>query len=141
MNHQSRWKLPKKMIHAARSKAEELKILEDIAVVDASGISRRSFVWIAPGLAVLTSPSEKLERPVILIWTQPKSGRCHSRPASLRVEHSNGGLITFGGGIPIKDVDGTVIGAIGVSGSTVDNDVKVANAAVEACNGRKFATA
>jgi uncharacterized protein GlcG (DUF336 family) len=47
------------------------------------------------------------------------------------VEHSNGGLITFGGGIPVKDADGTVIGAVGVSGSTVDNDVKVANAAVE----------
>ena len=34
-----------------------------------------------------------------------------------------------------------MIGAIGVSGSTEDNDLKVANAAVEACNGRKFATA
>src|SRR6266404_5472768 len=51
------------------------------------------------------------------------------------------GRATFGGGIPLKDADGTVIGAIGVSGSTEDNDVKVANAAVEACNGRKFATA
>jgi len=37
------------------------------------------------------------------------------------VEHINGGLITFGGGILIKDADGTVIGAIGVSGSAVDN--------------------
>jgi uncharacterized protein GlcG (DUF336 family) len=57
------------------------------------------------------------------------------------VEHSNGGLITFGGGIPIKDADGTVIGAVGVSGSTVENDVTLAKAAVEAGNGRKFATA
>jgi len=79
MNHQITLEVAEKMIHAARSKAEELKILEDIAVVDASGNLRRSFVWMAPGLAVLTSPSEKLERPVILIWTQPKSGRCHSR--------------------------------------------------------------
>ena len=79
---------------------------------------------------------------VILIWTQPKSGRCHSR-ASLfyEVEHSNGGLITFGGGIPLKDTDGTVIGAVGVSGSSVDNDVRVAKAALEACNSRKSATA
>ena len=57
------------------------------------------------------------------------------------VEHSNGGLITFGGGMPLKDADGTVIGAIGVSGSTVDNDVRVAKAALEACNSRKSATA
>ena len=59
----------------------------------------------------------------------------------VQTEVRTSGVITFGGGIPIKDADGTVIGAIGVSGSTVDNDVKVANAAVEACNGRKLATA
>ena len=57
------------------------------------------------------------------------------------LEHSNGGLITSGGGIPLKDAHGTVIGAVGVSGSTVDNDVKVAKAAVETGNGHKFATA
>jgi len=42
------------------------------------------------------------------------------------IEHSNGGLITFFGGVPIKSPDGEVIGAIGVSGSTVENDRAVA---------------
>src|SRR5918994_1057452 len=42
------------------------------------------------------------------------------------IEHSNGGLITFPGGVPIKDADGTVIGAVGVSGSSVENDHTVA---------------
>jgi hypothetical protein len=79
MNHEITLEVAEKMIHAAKSKAEELKILEDIAVVDASGNLKASFVWIVPGLAVLTSPFEKLERPVILIWRQAKSGRCHSR--------------------------------------------------------------
>src|SRR3712207_1265676 len=44
------------------------------------------------------------------------------------IEHSNGGLITFPGGLPIKSGDGTIIGAIGVSGSTVENDHTVAEA-------------
>ena len=48
------------------------------------------------------------------------------------MEFSNDGLITFPGGIPLKLDDGTVIGAVGVSGSTVDNDQKVAEAGVEA---------
>ena len=48
------------------------------------------------------------------------------------IEHSNGGLITFPGGIPLKDADGTVIGAIGVSGSTVENDHTVAAAGAAA---------
>ena len=47
------------------------------------------------------------------------------------IEHSNGGLITFGGGIPIK-VSGQIIGAIGVSGSSVANDMIVAQAGVDA---------
>lgn len=47
------------------------------------------------------------------------------------IEVSNGGLITFPGGIPIR-VDGVVVGAIGVSGSTVEDDHKVATAGVAA---------
>uniref|UniRef100_UPI003B3A2950 GlcG/HbpS family heme-binding protein n=1 Tax=Spirosoma sp. TaxID=1899569 RepID=UPI003B3A2950 len=48
------------------------------------------------------------------------------------IEHSNGGLITFPGGIPIKNAEGDIIGAIGVSGSTVENDHTVAQAGVDA---------
>jgi uncharacterized protein GlcG (DUF336 family) len=48
------------------------------------------------------------------------------------IEVSNGGLITFPGGLPLHAADGTVIGAVGVSGSTVENDHAVAAAAVAA---------
>ncbi|MCA9433436.1 MAG: heme-binding protein, partial [Candidatus Omnitrophica bacterium] len=48
------------------------------------------------------------------------------------IEHSNGGLITFPGGIPIKNGAGEIIGAIGVSGSTVEDDHAVAEAGVAA---------
>ena len=44
------------------------------------------------------------------------------------IEHSNGGLITFPGGVPIKNSDKEVIGAIGVSGSTIEDDHDVATA-------------
>ena len=48
------------------------------------------------------------------------------------IEHSNGGLITFPGGVPIVNKDGILIGAIGVSGSSVENDHLVAAAGSEA---------
>ncbi|MBQ0740842.1 heme-binding protein, partial [Aquimarina celericrescens] len=48
------------------------------------------------------------------------------------IEHSNGGLISFPGGIPIKDESGKIVGAIGVSGSSVENDHEVAAAGVAA---------
>ena len=44
----------------------------------------------------------------------------------------NGGLITIPGGIPIKNKDGQIIGAIGASGSTAENDRAVAEAGVNA---------
>lgn len=44
------------------------------------------------------------------------------------IEVSNGGLITFPGGIPLKNKAGEVVGGIGVSGSTVENDHAVAEA-------------
>jgi uncharacterized protein GlcG (DUF336 family) len=46
------------------------------------------------------------------------------------IEHSNDGLITFPGGLPIVDAEGVMIGAIGVSGSSVENDHAVAQAGV-----------
>jgi uncharacterized protein GlcG (DUF336 family) len=48
------------------------------------------------------------------------------------IEHSNGGLITFPGGVPIVTPEGVLIGAVGVSGSSVENDDLVARAGAEA---------
>jgi uncharacterized protein GlcG (DUF336 family) len=47
------------------------------------------------------------------------------------IEHSNEGLITFPGGLPIVDDEGVLVGAIGVSGSSVENDEKVAEAGLK----------
>ena len=48
------------------------------------------------------------------------------------IENSNGGLITFPGGLPLVTADGQFVGSIGVSGDTVDMDEKVAQAGVNA---------
>jgi uncharacterized protein GlcG (DUF336 family) len=42
------------------------------------------------------------------------------------IEHSNDGLITFPGGVALKNSDGQGIGAIGVSGGSVKQDHEVA---------------
>ena len=51
------------------------------------------------------------------------------------IEHSNEGLITFPGGLPIVGQDGVLVGAIGVSGSAVENDHAVAAAGVKVLGG------
>ena len=49
------------------------------------------------------------------------------------IEHSNGGLITFPGGVLLKEGD-RIVGAIGVSGGTVEQDHEVASAGSQALN-------
>lgn len=46
-------------------------------------------------------------------------------------ETNDGRIVTFGGGIPLE-ADGSVVGAVGVSGGSPEEDVSVASAAVEA---------
>ena len=47
---------------------------------------------------------------------------------------TNGGLVIFGGGELLKDKNGVIVGAIGVSGGSVQEDTNVARAGVEALN-------
>jgi uncharacterized protein GlcG (DUF336 family) len=48
------------------------------------------------------------------------------------LERSNGGLMTFPGGVPLRDADGRLLGAIGVSGGSPDQDADIAQAAATA---------
>ncbi|VTT85938.1 hypothetical protein DM2_1976 [Halorubrum sp. DM2] len=48
------------------------------------------------------------------------------------IGNTNGGrIVTFGGGFPLENDDGTVVGGVGVSGGSVDEDMTVARAGVE----------
>ncbi|KFI05557.1 heme-binding protein [Massilia sp. BSC265] len=48
------------------------------------------------------------------------------------LEHSNGGLMPFAGGISLKAPDGSLIGAVGVSGGAVSQDREIAQAGAAA---------
>ena len=54
-----------------------------------------------------------------------------NEPVQTGLEETNGGLVVFGGGLPI-DIGSHFIGAVGVSGGTVDQHVTVATAGVQA---------
>lgn len=56
------------------------------------------------------------------------------------LENSNGGLIGFGGGIPLRDSEGRFIGAIGISGASIEQDQLIAEAGVDALtSSRRYA--
>lgn len=118
-------------IAAAKTKSDELGTLMNIAVVDAGAnlvaFVRQDGAW----LGSLDISIKKAKTARFFDMNTGSIGELSQPGGSLyNIEHSNGGLITFPGGIPIKDGSGAVIGAIGVSGSSVENDHAVAEAGV-----------
>lgn len=121
-----------KAINAARKKAESLKTKMCIAVVDSGGnlkaFARMDDAWVGS----IDIAIKKAKTSVFFGMATGLIGGLSQPGKSLYgIEHSNDGLITFPGGLPIVDDEGVLIGAIGVSGSSVENDHKVAEAAVK----------
>ena len=122
---------------AAHQKALAMGVKMNIAVVDAGAnlvaFARMDDAW----LGSLDISIKKAKTARFFVMPTGVIGSLSQPGGSLyNIEHSNGGLITFPGGIPIKDGSGTVIGAIGVSGSLVENDHAVAEAGVSAVEGK-----
>ena len=119
-------------VAAAKQKSQELGLKMNIAVVDAganlTAFARMDGAWL--GSVDISMRKARTAR----YFDMPTGelGKL-SQPGGplFNIEHSNGGLITFPGGIPILS-GSEVIGAIGVSGSTVDDDHTVAQAGVDA---------
>lgn len=122
-----------KMISAAKEKAVAINTKMNIAIVDAGAnlvaFARMDGAW----LGSLDISIKKAKTARFFDMNTGSIGELSQPGGSLyNIEHSNGGLITFPGGIPIKNSDGEIIGAIGVSGSTVENDHAVAEAGISA---------
>lgn len=124
-------------VQAAQQKSIEMGVKMNIAVVDA-GANLTAFIRMDDAwLGSLDISIKKAKTARFFDMPTGAIGGLSQPGGSLyNIEHSNGGLITFPGGIPIKDAQGKVIGAIGVSGSTVEDDHAVAEAGVQALAGR-----
>ena len=115
-------------IRAAEAKAKELGTQMCIAVVDSGGnlkAYRMDDAWVGS----IDIAHKKAKTSVFFGMMTGQIGQLSQPGGPLYgIEHSNDGLITFPGGIPIVDEEGVMSGAIGVSGSTVENDHAVAEA-------------
>jgi len=121
------------VVDAAVKKAQDIVTLMNVTVVDAGGnlkaFARMDGAWL--GSIDISAKKARTAR-----FFDMESGAIGelSQPGGplYNIEVSNGGLITFPGGVPLKNSSGEVVGAIGVSGSTVENDHAVAVAGASA---------
>lgn len=121
------------VINAALERSSKIGAKMNIAVVDAGGnlvsFARMDGAWL--GSTDIAQIKARTAR--YFDMDTGEIGRL-SQPGGplFGIEHSNGGLITFPGGVPLRKADGTVVGAVGVSGSTVEDDHDVASAGAQA---------
>jgi uncharacterized protein GlcG (DUF336 family) len=125
------------MLAAAEDRAAAIGVPVNVAVLDA-GAHLKAFVRMDGAVLGSIDVALKKARTAVLfscaseaVWEYCKPGA----PAH-GLELSNGGLAPFAGGMPLKGPDGETVGAVGVSGGAVPQDLDVAQAAVAAFNPR-----
>lgn len=120
-------------VAAAMVKAQQMNVKMNIAVVDA-GANLKAFARIdGAWLGSIDISIKKAKTARFFDMDTGAVGQLSQPGGSLyNIEHSNGGLITFPGGVPLKNSAGEVIGGIGVSGSAVEDDHAVASAGAAA---------
>jgi uncharacterized protein GlcG (DUF336 family) len=116
------------IVEGARAHAEKIGVPMNIAVVDTGG---HLLVFVRMDKAILGSidialrkarTSVLFDSPSEALWEYCKPGG--PAPAT---EYTNGGLIPYAGGVPIRAA-GSLIGAVGVSGGMPAQDGEVARA-------------
>jgi len=123
----------KRMLSAAEAKAASLGIPYCVAVVDAGGhlvaFLRQDGALIGSvDLAIDKATTARIfDKTTSYLATLAQSGK----PLFGIQETNAGKVVIFGGGVPVV-WDGTIVGAVGASAGTVEQDIAVAEAAIAA---------
>ncbi len=125
----------RRAIAAGEHKALELGIPYNLAVVDSGGglvaHVRMDGAWLASvDLAINKAwTARAVDMPTEALAQLAQPGQ-----QGFGINSTNHGrIVVFGGGIPVK-VAGSVVGAVGASGGSVEQDIAVARAAVAGLN-------
>lgn len=117
-----------KALLAAKKKAEASKVFVNIAIVDA-GANLKAFIRMDESyLGSIDVAIKKAKTARYFDMATGDLGKL-TQPGGIiyNIELSNNGLVSFPGGVPIKNKEGKIIGAIGVSGGTIDQDHEIAS--------------
>jgi uncharacterized protein GlcG (DUF336 family) len=123
----------KAVLSAGVARVEIVGIAVCIAVLDDAGhlmaFARMDGAWLGSiDVALGKARTSALFR----AETQAIGEVCKAGAEAEGLERSNGGLVTFAGGVPLLSRDGALVGAVGVSGGRVAQDFEIARAAVAA---------
>lgn len=124
----------KEIIAAAEEKAEEIDVPMCIAVMNKGG-NLVAFQRMDEALLASIDIAQNKAYSSVSLKLDTKTIHEVSQPGESLYglgSTNDGRIVTFGGGYPLKDDDGTVVGGIGVSGGSAEEDMEVAQAGVDA---------
>jgi uncharacterized protein GlcG (DUF336 family) len=120
-----------KVMAAALVKAKAQGVPMNITIVDAGGNLKAFCRMDGAFLGSIDVSQKKATTARQFNMSTAELGAASQPGQSLYgIEVTNGGLVIFGGGELLKDAKGVIIGAIGVSGGSVQEDTNVAKAGV-----------
>lgn len=121
------------VLAAAGAKAAEIGVPMNVAILD-SGANLKAFLRMDGALiGSIDIALKKAKTSAIFGMNTEAVGEfCKPGGTSPGLDSTNGGLVVFAGGIPLRDADGCLLGAVGVSGGAVAQDYQVAEAAASA---------
>lgn len=123
----------RRVLEAALDKADEIGQPMNVAVVDDGGHLLAFARQDGAILASVDIATGKARTAVLMKMSTAELGKAAAPGGPLYgIEVTNGGLVIFGGGIPLVGTRGDVVGAIGVSAGSVAQDVAVAQAGADA---------
>ncbi|EME83689.1 uncharacterized protein MYCFIDRAFT_135847, partial [Pseudocercospora fijiensis CIRAD86] len=129
------------VVKAAIDQSNAIGVPNDIAVVDPSA-QLVAFLRMDNNayLASVVISIKKAKTVALFNGLFPSYGFYkRSQPGPMNdlyaIQETNDGLVVFGGGQPIYDYEGYFIGAVGISGGSVQQDVNVSVTAAEAIGG------
>jgi uncharacterized protein GlcG (DUF336 family) len=121
------------VIRAAKGKAANTGIAVSIVILDMAGHLKAFLRMDESWLGSVDVAMKKAKTSVLFqAATQDVWEVCKPGAQAHGLESTNGGLVTFAGGIPLKGSGGRLIGAIGVSGGQVAQDFEIAEAGAAA---------
>jgi len=126
--------IAEQIIAGARAKANEMKVPMTFAVVDAAGYLVALTRMDGAGLLTPSIAQSKAYTAAVFRRTSAEMGKLAETRPQFFASIANIGavpLIAGGGGLPIRQT-GEIIGAVGASGGTPDQDVECAQAGLAA---------
>jgi len=122
--------LAQKMVNAAVAKARELGVSENVAILDDGGNLKAFSRMDGTPIPTIEMAQNKAYTALLGVSTQDFFNFIQGDPSLLAGVPTLSRVAAWGGGFPIE-VDGEIVGAVGVSGApTVQNDVDCARAAL-----------